>query len=101
MGQRRMRQVLIRLRPGRDDDIIAAFDAISVGDREARMREALRWYLVPGGFGALIQRLERLGDSGVRSAVAEPTSTPPPAARMAATAQALATAMAEFGWDEE
>jgi hypothetical protein len=99
-----VRKVTIRLRPGRDDDLITALDAIPAGAREARLREALRWHFVPGGFQDLadaVRHLIAVGIPRVPAASIPPEASPPAADRLAATAQVLATVMAEFGWDEE
>ncbi len=97
-----VRKLSIRLRPGRDDDLIAALEAIPAGDREARMREALRWHLAPGGFRELIDRLTSLLETGTGRA--ELTDSPEPLMsedRMAATAQALTSVLAQWGWGED
>jgi len=99
-----VRKVTIRLRPGRDDDLITALDAIPAGAREARLREALRWHLVPGGFQDLAEAVRQflaMGVPGAPPGSKTAEASPPAADRMTATAQALAAVMAQWGWDEE
>ena len=99
-----VRKVTIRLRTGRDDDLIMALDAIPAGAREARLREALRWHLVPGGFQDLadaVRQFIAMGVPGAPTGSNAAETSPPAADRMTATAQALSAVMAQWGWEEE
>jgi hypothetical protein len=75
MARRPVRQLLIRLRPDRDADLVDALSGIPAGEREARLRDALRWYFVPGGFADVLAEL-----AAVRRALAAaplPAAAPP------------------------
>lgn len=92
------KQVLIRLREGRDDALMAAIDSLPTGQRESAMRRALTWYLVPGGFRDLEARLCAI--SGAASSFPGTTQTASPVPNVTAS-QALDQAMKDFGWDDE
>lgn len=70
-----------------DADLILWWAGLPKGRRSEELRRILRWYLVPGGFKDLLDRL------GSESRLP---------ARLAPEVQgALNRALADFGWDEE
>jgi hypothetical protein len=68
-------KLTVRLDPDGDADIIRALAAVPRGQRHARLRDALRWYFVPGGFADVLAEL-----AAVRQALAAaplPAAAPP------------------------
>lgn len=82
-------KLTVRLKPGRDDALIAAIQSIPAGQREALFRRGLAWYLVPGGFRELANRFEWLA-AGTGRAPAMPD-----------IGTAAQDALAQLGFDED
>lgn len=71
-----------------DEDLIRWWLSLPKGQRAEELRKILRWYVVPGGFGVLVQALYGRSVSVSQSAPVK-------------TSQVLADAMAQFGWDDD
>ncbi len=88
------RKLTIRLYPDRDGELLMALDAIPPRQQATVLRQALTWYLVPGGFGEIISRLDHLTASSqanlTGSSVCSPNLT-------AVTDNALK----QMGWDDD
>lgn len=57
------KSLIVRL-SAQDVDIARALEAVPRGQREALIRQALRWYFVPGGFRDLMDQLAAMAQAG-------------------------------------
>ncbi|WP_053958121.1 hypothetical protein [Sulfobacillus thermosulfidooxidans] len=108
MASSSIKKLTIRLHDSEDQDLLAFLQQIPVGQRGTLLRQALRWYFLPGGFHDVVSRLDQLNaalSSGALAALpASDTSVPSPSPPDEDTAQkamdAMKQAFADMGWGD-